>query len=436
MIFYSSIDFTLFFSYSYFAKGGNTARCAWPRLAEYFARFKLCLGLPCTVEVLTPILSRTPLLVEPPWCQKHSNDRVGFTFSNSPEDSRVQNLKNESDFEEDDEIDSKENRVNGRSMERLIKTESEIIINERRAIWQASQVFLGRPVELMNVSHSITPIETNVSNRRKKRKTESSLVDSNTSKPMIRVSLVVCGPPEESAFEYDELELQKYDLEHENYFATKRASVPESQTNAVSSASMSLIRMVNNIPILDSCEALACGLVQGVLSKKNLWNSFGLELNVMPVDNSEMTETLRTPTFDIIDSEQVAPFFKQGVHKMLETDFKTIDDKLSSQNEKYHKSQAIESIDSRMFSSGHVPEPSMLKYQRKLLPASLRLGNVLLIVQINSRPTTLPLPTLSKVRFLYINFSLQHLCYLFTKNLTIAYVRVVSLQRTQPLIVH
>jgi hypothetical protein len=38
---------------------------AWPRLAEYFARFKLSLGLQCSLEVMAPSLSRIPLVVRP-----------------------------------------------------------------------------------------------------------------------------------------------------------------------------------------------------------------------------------------------------------------------------------------------------------------------------------------------------------------------------------
>ena len=38
---------------------------AWPRLAEYFARFKLSLDMPCNLEVRAPTLSRVPLFVGP-----------------------------------------------------------------------------------------------------------------------------------------------------------------------------------------------------------------------------------------------------------------------------------------------------------------------------------------------------------------------------------
>jgi hypothetical protein len=41
------------------------ARSTWPRLSEYFARFRLSLGLICSLEVLAPTLSRLPLRVLP-----------------------------------------------------------------------------------------------------------------------------------------------------------------------------------------------------------------------------------------------------------------------------------------------------------------------------------------------------------------------------------
>ena len=54
------------FALHYFFKGGEEAQRAWPRLAEYFARFQLSIDLPCSLEVKAPTLQSTPLYIRPP----------------------------------------------------------------------------------------------------------------------------------------------------------------------------------------------------------------------------------------------------------------------------------------------------------------------------------------------------------------------------------
>jgi hypothetical protein len=50
----------------------------------------------------------------------------------------------------------------------------------------------------------------------------------------------------------------------------------EGKPSETRTATMALLCMVNRIPLLDSAEAAACGLVQGVTSRSLTWNSFGL----------------------------------------------------------------------------------------------------------------------------------------------------------------
>ena len=153
------------------------------------------------------------------------------------------------------------------------------------------------------------------------------------------------------------------------------------------SASMVLVRMVNKIPLLDSAEAVACGLVQGLSSKKRLWNSFGLDVGL----KSDPSNVGKLPIFEVRDSDQVAPFFKSGAHKLLEQD-----DDDESDLEENSDTDTDDSVDSTA-SLGVKRKRGKRRHHNNLLPASVRLGNILVITQIHAEPTTLPLPTLSKV---------------------------------------
>jgi hypothetical protein len=91
------------------------------------------------------------------------------------------------------------------------------------------------------------------------------------------------------------------------------------------------------------------------------------------------------PMYAVRDSDQVVPFIRSGTHDQYDMDEwdeeSQYDDDSSSGDEREGRSTQ------RKRSA-----------RNKFLPAHLRLGNVLLIVQITAKPSSLPLPTLSKVR--------------------------------------
>eukprot|EP00979_Chaetoceros_neogracilis_P006413 scaffold1307_cov260-Chaetoceros_neogracile.AAC.1 len=130
-----------------------------------------------------------------------------------------------------------------------------------------------------------------------------------------------------------------------------------------SKAKIMLIRMVNRIPMLDSAEASACG--EG---------------------NKSMFEALHVPTFSLGDSAHVAPFFTMNnTHTLL------------SDDESSHSEDDDHSF------PGHEQSTAATRKRKRnrkmsLKPAGLRLGNFLIIVQLNAKSLELPLPTLSKGR--------------------------------------
>ena len=83
--------------------------------------------------------------------------------------------------------------------------------------------------------------------------------------------------------------------------------------------------------------------------------------------------SLNIPMFEIRDATELAPYFRTNTHDLfeIEEEDETEDDDLGEQTAK--------------------------RRARKKLPAGIRIGNVLMIVQLHATPSALPLPTLSKV---------------------------------------
>jgi hypothetical protein len=160
-------------------------------------------------------------------------------------------------------------------------------------------------------------------------------------------------------------------------------------------ATLQLIRMVNGVPILDSGEAHSCGLVHGV-ANKIVWGSFGLEVtkNADTIHETHDTTshshhpTTSTPSFQLRDSNIIAPFINRDInHRQLRASNRdTINDgDDDNDDEEENKKRKRDDDD----------------YQDGLLPANIRIGTILVVVQIRAAPSSLPLPTLSKVRCIY-----------------------------------
>jgi hypothetical protein len=237
----------------------------------------------------------------------------------------------------------------------------------RKEIQIAASEYLRKSIELKNVAHSQQNIRNPAVNGRY---------------PILEVDMVVFAPNEDQNDDDSESESDNW--------------IPlESRT-----ATMALIRMVNRVPLLDSAEASACGLVQGITSRASIWNAFGL--NVTKSNERARKEALHkgrsfVPYFTVKDSDHVAPFFERGTHSRFEDG----SDMESESEDDSGGRDDTENIHSR--------NKRKQKGKRKviLLPAHIRLGNILLLVQINADPTTLPLPTLSKGRLPLNNESID-----------------------------
>ena len=341
---------------------------AWPRLAEYFARFKLSLGLQCSLEVMAPSLSKIPLVVRPfdqyvrgtqksvatsrkkrvaepekrPWTE-------GFEFDEEEKnETGSRSSRQESSHSSDDNDDDDDNPLND---------------DERTRIWKAAQLYLGHPLRLINVVHALVPIRV------------EGYHPTGASCPKLEVDLIVHG--EDGEGESADLEADDDDDDDTEMISGGGSG----------SAGMLLVRMVNRIPLLDGAEAVACGLVQGLAAKKRIWNSFGLDVT-LHYDSNNIT---KLPTFQVRDSDQVAPFFKTGAHALYEEDDEELDE----------QSEGDDSATEDGRERGDVPKRKRNRMRRVLLPAKVRLGKIIVIVQIHAEPTTLPLPTLSKVSRIY-----------------------------------
>jgi hypothetical protein len=231
--------------------------------------------------------------------------------------------------------------------------------DERTRIWKAAQLYLGHPLRLINVVHALVPIRV------------EGYRPTDASCPKLEVDLIVHG--EDGEGESADLEADDDDNNDTEMISGEGSG----------SAGMLLVRMVNRIPLLDGAEAVACGLVQGLAAKKRVWNSFGLDVG-LHYDSNNIT---KLPTFQVRDSDQVAPFFKTGAHALYEEDEEEIDEQ--SEGDDYVTDDGKE--------RGDVSKRKRNRMRRVLLPAKVRLGKIIVIVQIHAEPTTLPLPTLSKV---------------------------------------
>ena len=320
---------------------------AWARLANYFARFRLSTGLRCSLECLAPSLSKVPVFVR----TQHGRNKNAKDRERKP-DSEDSDHENHHDREEDPWIDGFEdgnhcetdddlvaNNVNGPNRE----AGSKRFQAEREAILTATRNFMGCPtIKLKNIAVSIQPIRL------------GSARPLSATAPKLEVDVVITPHRDQ-------------DLEREE------------DTSEPPVARLELVRLVNNVPLLDGAEASACGIVQGITNKV-VWGCSGLQ--VTKSCHSDVQSSW-TPRFDVRDSDQVAPFFQSHTHRQWEA------------------GQDLDSIEEDPIDGGERRQrkrKSRMMTQSSLLPAKVRLGHILVIVHIRAAPSSLPLPTLSKVR--------------------------------------
>ena len=484
----------MFENFTLLLQGGIPAQKAWPRLAEYFARFQLSLELKCSLNVLAPSLSSIPLYIRPPLetetmelSRKEIQQRGEEISTKSIPKSKIfpnnildkdeecgeyywgdkiivdDYLKNKNkdvlliDLDQDNSINIdrcpktcelkvkekkiSQNKIQDRNVkysehhwdDRIIideKDANKIIVLEsleqdnsintdgtpktcelknkekknmrdeqrRKMIQKAASSYLNKLVDLQNIAYSIQPIrqQTNRSNSGN----AYSKVYGNS--PMLEVDVIVHGPEEEENDNF--MEKMKHDgfNESSNSYEVDRhevATIQTSDSHDNKSAKVLLVRMVNCIPLLDGAEASACGLVHGLMKNQSIWNSFGLEVSNCSILDKDLTGAINSPsitselfipTLSLRDSAQVSPFFSQDISLTLNRGSK-IEDVVNDNNQILNRTNETSTKERR-------------KQDKKVLflPAGLRLGNILIILQLHAKPSELPLPTLSKVNTLYL----------------------------------
>ena len=357
---------------------GEGAANAWPRLAEYFARFQLSIDLPCSIEVKAETLQPLPLYIRPPKEMEKRIHRkrmmkplavdvlmnctvnndvdsdVGETSDNEDGggddwDDGFDEGNTEEEKEEENNNDTQKGSKFSRERQRLEDEKKRKVVLMQRA----ASLYKGR-VDLR---------ETNVaySTQRLRQRNDGGKSSSNaTHSPVLEVSMIVFGPPVIVSADDD--------------------SVHSGNDMRNKTAKLQVVRMVNGIPVLDSSESLACGVMNKISRSTALWNSFGLDIS----DRSQLTSS--TPTFGISDSAQVAPFLRTSAHSLY--DGPSQDDSLSTSDNDDFDLEDVYKTRKR----------KKEQQARCIYPAAHRLGDVLIVVQIRAKPSALPLPTLSKGR--------------------------------------
>lgn len=251
----------------------------------------------------------------------------------------------------------------------------EELMKRKELIRNGAKEYEGKDVMIKNVACATQPIRRVSTNGQSSPATKKG--------PLLELSMIVFGPSSFDGGCCDESN------DHDSSHGSRACEQVASSDNI---PCMSVVRMVNGVPLLDGPEAFACGIVQKLASIDSTWNSFGLDLSLRKqteINFDSLTGRRKligkdTPTFCIKDSAQVAPYFRDNAH----TEF--------HQRGCYHDESSSD--------NDFDPETIRLRKRKKgqrskfILPAHLRLGHILMIVQIRAKPSDLPLPTLSKVR--------------------------------------
>lgn len=312
-------------------KAGRSTKTAWPRLKEYFRRFYLCPENDFGIDILAPSLSKHPIFIRS--CKINRPDSGVGTPAGTNAGEVGQDWDDMMDKNEpDDDCSIAVGRSNPTAFQMNTKEA------ERLALFEAAKTFLNYPgLKLKNVARSIQFIRTG----------RNSTADGSAAKcaAQLLVDFIACVDPDDLGSE-----------------STDDCSI------------IKMIRMVNGVPMLDSAEAHACGLVHGLAKCKAVWSSFGLQ-----VSKSSHSPSNEPPSFELRDSTQVMPFIRWDNHRHRQLD----QDDGEEDNE---------DDQTRERKRGRSPGAT------NLLPARVRFGQVLVVVRIVATSSALPLPTLSKGR--------------------------------------
>jgi len=277
------------------------------------------------------------------------------------------------------------------------KSPAELNEDHRKDIHRAVELYLGQSIDLTNVALSRQPIRVptaqNGKNKRQSRQRQNG--------PSLEVVLVVCGPTT-STEEDNQGPVEEEQNEDEDSMEEEQNELAAQPTTAT----MTVVRLVNRIPLLDGVEASACGLVQGVLRKKKVWNTFGLEVTSTGLqglaaddigNDGNIPSIPQLPIFQVRDSDRVEPFIRNQIsqHALFDDPFSDDDSDDDSDNTSQDTDPDVEDLMEGL--NRRRKKRKKRRNQKLLLPAHVRLGNLFVIVQIHAEPSSLPLPSLSKV---------------------------------------
>ena len=322
-------------------------------------------------------------------------------FSETMQNNQIEHNQKSANIQTNDESKA-ELKMSNDSKVKLNKYDEDLY--KKKQILRAVQRYLNRTIELENVAYSSQRIWKNP------KKSQKNNFMSNCS-PMLEVNLIVCGNNENND---DSIYDIASDVENssDDYIQNNNPLITSSDFNP-SVAKLILVRMVNNIPLLDGAEAHACGLVRGLSSRNSLWNNFGLEMSCIDSPNAERqyetkdnknvgkkinydssisTLDIHIPTFAVKDSVQVLPYFQSSTHALFEKE-NTVE---TNGKENASWNEFPRNLDESEVSK-RTGENETKRNIYRLLPAGLRLGNILVVVHIHAESSALPLPTLSKV---------------------------------------
>ena len=316
----------------------------------------------CTLEVLAPTLAKSPIYV------RTAQDSYRCTLP-----SNGLNLPNTQNDEPpwSNDLDGPEDKI-----EVYAKKFKRTNENTKRidAVLRSVQSYIRRPVQAENIGHSTQPIRL------------SRGTVAKSQQPRLEIDIIVIG---RKSIEQECSNLDMMD-------GAKNGTAELGRFDANENATIKLVRMVNAIPMMESAESAgivmlryipnsaisyaqnvflfrysACGFVQGV-SSNAVWAPFGLAVSR---SNDPVEHHSWLPEFELRDSEQVSNFLQHQLHSLRQ-----------SHQEKLASQKCNHGVAKRKRTVNHGQ-----------LPAKFRLGEVLVIVNIFSEPSSLPLPTLSKV---------------------------------------